>query len=180
MASPKRTLHKNASLARSSKGMCSLGWMDTGHTFNQMWIALSSGERGISHCQPKISLASSPPAANPCEAVAADVVPEYNPDKPEAMAESIDRKISLMRSMSVDPALDKSRSVQERQQYMPEAPASRPSFGAGGDARRTSGQVEWLPYSSTKEKLESWIQPDTNDSSSNRNLLRQLTKDEKY
>lgn len=111
----------------------------------------------------------------------ADIVPEYNPSHPEEMALSIDRKISLMRAQSTDPALDRNRSVQERQQYMPEAPASQAYNGGPGDARRSSGGgVEWLPYSSTKEKLESWITPDTNDASDKRNLLRRMSKEEQY
>lgn len=114
---------------------------------------------------------------------AVDIVPEYNISKPEEMAEAIDRRISLMRSMSVDPAVDHNLSIEERQRYMDEPPASRASIGASGmegmqNALRGQ-QVEWLPYRSTKEKLRSWVQPDTNDSSSNRNLMRQMTKEER-
>jgi hypothetical protein len=126
----------------------------------------------------------------------ADVVPEYNPAKPEEMALSIDRKISLMRQNSVNPASDPKLSEGERAQYMEDAPASRPSYnslgleghcasnGAGGGARTSGGggrtTVEWLPYSSTKEKLASWKQPGaTNDASNGRSLMKQFSKDER-
>ena len=112
------------------------------------------------------------------------------------MAISIDRKISLMRSQSINPAFDPSKSVGERAQYMPDAPASQPAYNSlgleghrasNGAPGRTSGggsnvapTVEWTPYSSKREKLESWIQPGaTNDSSQGRDLMRQFSKDER-
>ena len=114
----------------------------------------------------------------------ADLVPEYDASNPGAMAFDIDRKISIMRAQSVDPALDPSKSLAERQQYMELAPAARASYGgavdgATGGGRMSASNVDWLPYSSTKEKLEAWIQPNTNDYSSKANLLKQMSKAER-
>lgn len=109
-------------------------------------------------------------------------MPEYDASNPGAMALDIDRKISLMRAQSVDPALDPSKSLAERQQYMELAPAARASYSGvneGFGGRASASTVDWLPYSSTKEKLESWIQPNTNDYSSKANLMKQMSKAER-
>lgn len=126
----------------------------------------------------------------------ADVVPEFNPANPEDMAESIDRKISLMRQQSVDPAFDQSRPEADRLQYMTAAPGTQPEYNSlglagfrGGNGSSAGGPtstgaprrtVEWVPHSSTREKLESWVQPGaTNDAGNNRTLMKQFSKDER-
>jgi hypothetical protein len=112
----------------------------------------------------------------------ADVVPEYNEDCPEKIGESIDRKISLLRAQTVDPALDPSKPIGERQQFMELPPAARASYGgttaSGMPERSLMSAVEWLPYSNTREKLESWIVPPTNDCSNQANMMRPMNKAE--
>lgn len=102
-------------------------------------------------------------------------MPDFDPEKPLEMALSIDRTISKMRSQAVDPAFDRSRSLQERAQYMPEAPAARMKEASEGD-RRSTTDVAWLPYMSRKEKLESWIEPTTQDAGDKRTLYKQMSK----
>jgi hypothetical protein len=122
---------------------------------------------------------------------AADVVPEYNESKPEEMAMDIDRKVSFLRSQSIDPRFDRSRPEAERMQFMPDAPAADSQYNSLGmegfhnssnGPRGSNGApaVEWLPYSNVREKLESWVQPGaSNDVGSGRNLMKQFSKDER-
>jgi hypothetical protein len=114
----------------------------------------------------------------------AEVVPEYNESCPEEIGVGIDRNISLLRAQTVDPALDPSKSIGERQQFMELPPAARVAYGgatsSGPAGRPSMSAVEWLPYSNTREKLESWIAPPTNDYSNQANMMRQMSKAEKY
>ena len=79
-----------------------------------------------------------------------------------------------MRRMTADPAHDSSRGLQERLQYMP-SPTHDSSARAGSsdpNTPRTSATVtDWLPYKSSKEKLASWVTPNTNDCAQPRNLF---------
>lgn len=58
----------------------------------------------------------------------------------------------------------------------PPAPGAGRSSVSGG----ATAPVEWLPYSSKREKLESWAQyGSTNDVGDGRNLMKQFSKNER-
>jgi hypothetical protein len=111
----------------------------------------------------------------------AEELAEFDPKKPQVLAASIDRQISLMQRMSADPALDRSRSDSERAMYQELAPAARPSYSSLGTqaAQRRTGDVAWLPHNSTKEKLAKWVEPATNDTGDKRNLFKQMSTAER-
>jgi hypothetical protein len=106
----------------------------------------------------------------------AEPLPDFDPEKPLEMAISIDRSIRKMRAQAVDPRFDRTRSLQERAQYMPEAPAARMRESSDDVARRATTDVAWIPYMSRKEKLESWIEPNTQDAGDKRTLYKQMSK----
>lgn len=111
-------------------------------------------------------------------ALLADPLPEFDPNDPLEMASSIDRTISQMRRQAVHPAFDRTKSLSERAQYLPEAPAA-----AGTDPtqahKRATTDVAWLPYMSKKERLASWVEPSSQaDAGDKRSLFKQMSKDE--
>lgn len=84
-----------------------------------------------------------------------------------------------MRKQAVHPAFDRTKSLSERAQYLPEAPASIPGDPAS-KGQRTTVDVAWLPYMSTKERLASWIEPSAQaDAGDKRSLFKQMSKDER-
>lgn len=84
-----------------------------------------------------------------------------------------------MRTQAVDPAFDRTKSLSERAQYLPEAPANKSRSVAEAQKRATT-DVAWLPYMSRREKLESWIEPATqHDAGDNRTLFKQMSKAER-
>lgn len=108
----------------------------------------------------------------------AEPLPDFNPDDPLEMAFSIDRSISMMRSQAVDPAFDQTKSLQERSQYMPEAPASK-MRSSDEVKKRATADVAWLPHMNHREKLQSWIKPDIEDAGDKRTLFKQMSKAER-
>jgi hypothetical protein len=126
--------------------------------------------------------------ANPASAHHAEELADFDPLHPEALAFSIDRQISLMQRLSADPRLDMSKSMAERAMHMEEPPAARASVCSLGPLppasaiRRASlpNVAEWLPYSSTKEKLAKWVEPRTNnDAGDQRNFYKQMSMNER-
>lgn len=85
----------------------------------------------------------------------------------------------MMRTQAVHPAFDRSKSLQERSQYLPEAPAARMRDAAEVNKRATA-DVAWLPHMTRREKLESWIEPgNVQDAGDKRSLFKQMSKAER-
>lgn len=84
-----------------------------------------------------------------------------------------------MRRQAVHPAFDRTKSLSERAQYLPEAPAAAANDPTRPNKRATV-DVAWLPYMSTKERLASWIEPSSQaDAGDKRSLYKQMSKDER-
>lgn len=84
-----------------------------------------------------------------------------------------------MRKQAVHPAFDRTKSLSERAQYLPEAPASA-GYDPNKAHKRATVDVAWLPYMSPKERLASWIEPSSQaDASDKRSLYKQMSKDER-
>lgn len=84
-----------------------------------------------------------------------------------------------MRRQAVHPAFDRTKSLSERAQYLPEAPAAVANDPHAKKMRSTV-DVAWLPYMSPKERLASWIEPSAQaDAGDKRSLFKQMSKDER-